>query len=150
MRLLVSAPLFCLLALAAPAAAQSPAGDPCREDIATTALSFDLYRGALTAEGEATVDRLAAMLRACPSRRFELQVHTDTVRTQGFNRRASQQVAQAVRARLVRHGIDPTRLAACGYGESMPLARDPSWRGSRNERLVIKRIDDAAHHRCPS
>lgn len=145
---------FALVALvssiAAPAAAQDTAADPCTQTPVISQLSFNLYEGQLTPESDATVDRLAVVLRACPGAHFELQVHTDTVRSSAFNRRASQQVAERVRDRLVRGGVDAARLAPCGYGESLPLRDvDPSWRGNRNERLVLKRIDDATTHRCP-
>ncbi|MFK7988189.1 MAG: OmpA family protein [Sandaracinaceae bacterium] len=153
MRIFVTASLFALTlwAPSARASAQDAAGNPCTQTPVTTQLAFNLYEGRLSPESEALVDRLAAVLRACPDAHFELQVHTDTVRLTSFNRRASQQVAVQIRDRLVQHGVAAARLAPCGYGESTPLPNvRPSMRGNRNERLVLKRIDDAAAHRCPA
>lgn len=149
MRFIVVLSLASLLPVTA--AAQEAAQNPCTTTPVTTQLSFNLYEGRLNPESEAMIDRLADVLRACPEAHFELQVHTDPVRLSSFNRRASQQVADRIRARLVQRGIPAARLAPCGYGESQPLPDvRPSMRGTRNERLVLKRIEVAATHRCPA
>jgi outer membrane protein OmpA-like peptidoglycan-associated protein len=41
------------------------------------------------------------------------------------------------------YGIDPDRLVARGYGESMPVASNLTEEGrARNRRVVFTRIDD--------
>lgn len=149
-RLLVIASL--LAVAAPPTASAQDMGDPCTSAEVTIVLAFDLYGGRVEDRERGTIDRLAALLRACPDRSFELQLHTDTVRTSAFNRRASQSVAEHVRAMLVERGIPADRLAPCGYGESRPLSIDPSWdQRTPNQRLVLRALPGpAAAHRCPA
>lgn len=151
MRMLAIALGLALVAL--PAQAQAPdvdVGDPCHEAERTIPLAFDLYAGRVTDASLPLLDRLAERLRACPSRAFELQVHTDTVRLTSFNARQSAAVARHVRELLVVRGVDGARLVACGYGEAHPIGGPPSWHGSPNERLVVRVLTGpASAHRCP-
>jgi outer membrane protein OmpA-like peptidoglycan-associated protein len=79
-----------------------------------------------------------------------VQVHTDTVRVGAFNLRGSQQVAGAIRDRLIAQGVPASRVVACGYGESQPLTQQPQWQGSPNARVVWHRIDvPMATFACP-
>ncbi len=136
------------LAGAPPALAQ----DGCAALSFTVPLRFDLYRGQVDVASQREVlDRVAERLRACPGQAVELQVHTDTVRLASFNLRASRAVAEHVRALLAERGVEPSRIAACGYGETLPVANDPRWDGrSTNERLVVRAIPSAGAHRCPA
>lgn len=145
--------LLALLAAASVAAGQRrPAvGDPCAEPEVTIQLVFDLYQGQVARSEGRKLDALAARLRACPDKAFELQVHTDTVRMSSFNARQSQAVADHVRQLLVERGIPATRLVACGYGESHPLQQDPNWNGrAPNNRLVVRALPgEASAYHCP-
>lgn len=144
--------LLAVLTFAAPTSAQAPdVGDPCAEPERTLPLAFDLYQGRVLDESLPLVDRIAERLRACPSRTFELQVHTDTVRLAAFNARQSAAVARHLRELLAARGVAASRLVACGYGESRPLGTAPTWRGSPNERLVLRALPGpASEHRCPA
>lgn len=115
----------------------------------TAPLRFDLYQGRLAPQQDQVLDRIAERLRACPSQTIELQVHTDTVRTSAFNLRQSHAVAQELKLALSRRGVDPSRLVACGYGEAQPLSTPGQWRGSPNERVVVRALADPSAHRCP-
>mgnify|MGYP002074361622 CR=1 FL=1 len=131
-----------VLAAAAPAAA-------CTEAPATYPLVFDLFAGRVDPASYPVLDALAARLAACPDRAIELQVHTETVRTGAFNLRASQAVAEDVRALLVARGVDPSRLLPCGYGEERPLGGPPSWApNAPGNRLVVRAVPSARPSAC--
>ena len=135
----------------APDARPAPVPDPCAAQTVTMALEFDLFAGEVAATENARIGALAAHLAACPQLSFELQVHTDTVRSSAFNARASQNVAEHVRRLLGARGIGAARLAACGYGESAPRT-GPSWDATTpNTRLVLRALPaGASAHRCPA
>jgi outer membrane protein OmpA-like peptidoglycan-associated protein len=134
----------------------APAGTGCpapgaRVDAAR--ITFDLYAVTLGADSGPALDAVAARLRDCASLQVEIQVHTDTVRTSAFNARQSQRVAELLRDRLVAAGIDASRLAPCGYGESRPVdPRATDWTpGSPNARVEWHVLaGPAASHGCPS
>lgn len=134
--------LFCL-----PAGARA---QDCARLSFSAPLRFDLYQGRLAPGQDAVFERIASRLRACPGTTVELQVHTDTVRTAGFNLRQSHAVAQELKLALARLGVDPNRLVACGYGEERPNVTPGQWQGSPNERVEVRTLANPAAHRCPN
>ena len=75
--------------------------------------------------------------------RFEIAGHTDSVGSDEDNMALSRTRAETLKTYLVEtHGIDPARLVARGYGESMPLATNDTPEGrAKNRRVVFKRLD---------
>jgi len=69
-------------------------------------------------------------------RRVEVQGHTDNSGTPDHNMVLSEQRADAVRAWLVQHGVQPDRLVAKGYGQDKPIVPNvtPQMR-ARNRRV---------------
>jgi len=115
-------------------------------------IAFDLYAATVAPDSLPIVDAVAARLRACASLQIEIQVHTDTVRAGVFNARQSQRVAEALRERLVAQGVDASRVAACGYGESRPITSAIDWTArSANMRVEWHALaTPAAAHVCPA
>lgn len=114
-------------------------------------IGFDLYEGTLAPEALAPIDSVARRLVACPDLEVEIQVHTDSMRMGVFNARGSQAIAEAIRARLVAGGADASRLSACGYGESRPIAPNTTAEGrATNMRVDFVRLaGPASAHVCP-
>lgn len=114
-------------------------------------IAFDLYAPALDPASHPAIDAVARRMIACPDLRIEIQVHTDTRRTEAFNARASQAIAVLIRERLIAQGVPADRVVACGYGESRPITEggrapyDPA-----NTRVEWIRVPDARAVRCPA
>lgn len=115
-------------------------------------VTFDLYSGTVAPDSLPIVDAVAARLRGCADLQVEIQVHTDTVRMASFNARQSQRVAEVLRDRLVADGVDVSRLAACGYGESRPVSNAVDWTSrSANMRVEWHTLaTPASGYVCPS
>lgn len=108
-------------------------------------IGFDLYQSTLAPESLERIDAVAHRLRACPELEVEVEVHTDSMRMGVFNARASRAIAEAIRARLVASGADGRRIAACGYGESRPIAPNTTAEGrATNMRVDFMRLSDPA------
>jgi outer membrane protein OmpA-like peptidoglycan-associated protein len=72
-----------------------------------------------------------------PDVKIEVQGHTDSVGSDKYNLNLSNERAGSVKEYLViNHGIDPNRLLARGYGESMPVASNRSESGRQKNRRV--------------
>ena len=69
------------------------------------------------------LDSLYGLLQENPTIRVELGSHTDSRGTKKYNEDLSQKRADAVVQYLTEKGIDPDRLVAKGYGESVPVNR---------------------------
>jgi len=85
-----------------------------------------------------SVDNLAAALASdeLKGRTFTVAGHTDAVGTVDYNMRLSQRRAASVKAYLVSHGVDASRLKTVGKGPTELLnAADP--RAAENRRVEI-------------
>lgn len=125
-------PADCMLLAAA--ATQPPAGAPAAPAPAAPAARVHLLEASglfafdkatvndITAEGRASLDRIAEELKAAPDiRDIEVQAHTDLMGTPQYNFALSQARADAVRAYLERAGVQPGLIRAIGMGERHPV-----------------------------
>jgi OOP family OmpA-OmpF porin len=72
------------------------------------------------------LDEIVQILKDNPKISLEVQGHTDIVGLGPYNEKLSQSRADSVRAYLVAHGIDPSRLVSKGYGMNKPLVPNNS------------------------
>jgi OOP family OmpA-OmpF porin len=66
----------------------------------------------------------------------QIEGHTDSTGGANHNRELSKQRAQSVRNWLIKHGIDPLRLTAAGFGPDRPIDSNATEEGRRNNRRV--------------
>lgn len=106
------------------AAAQRPSSVEGRTIAAGGPIEFEHGSPSLTAEAMATLDGVAALLRARAGIRVvEVEVRSDTRGSAEWNLRLTAARAQAIVAYLISRGIDPRRLRAAGLGEAQPPDR---------------------------
>jgi outer membrane protein OmpA-like peptidoglycan-associated protein/opacity protein-like surface antigen len=104
-------------------------------------VNFRTGSAALTPASRAVLSRAAEMLKASPAVRVEVGGHTDNRGAARANTRLSQLRANAVKAALVRNGIDASRLESKGYGPSEPRADNTTAAGrAQNRRTELKPI----------
>jgi outer membrane protein OmpA-like peptidoglycan-associated protein len=94
----------------------------------------DLAR--LNAEGMRTTQKLADVLQQNPQRRVLVEGFTDSTGTTAHNQDLSERRAAAVQAALKEFGVDTSRVAARGYGESNPVAANDTGANRRLNRRV--------------
>lgn len=93
----------------------------------------------LTADSDAKLARFADALRdpSLARRRFEIGGHTDASGSAEKNLALSQARAELVKAFLVAHGVEASRLVAKGYGaEGLAVPDEP--RDPRNRRVEAR------------
>jgi len=110
------------------------------------AATFGTAQADLTTEGQEVIDRIWNVLQNYPDRRVLVEGHADSRPiSPGFRwKYASNWELSSARAHAVlhylenKHAIEPTRLAAVGYGENDPAADNESTEGrAQNRRVVI-------------
>ncbi len=120
------------LAPAAPAKDFNTAGRMVMDDLRFASGATELGPGPF-----ASLDRLAALLRADPAASVAIVGHTDASGPLAVNITLSRARAQSVRARLVQdYGIPPAQVAAEGVGYLAPLADNRTEEGRQKNRRV--------------
>ena len=105
-------------------------------------LNFATGSAELSGDSAKEVDNLAAILKAYPGVKIEVQGHTDNTGDAGKNKTLSQMRAVAVQARLMgKGGIAADRIKAVGYGDAMPKADNGTAEGrAQNRRIEVKLV----------
>ena len=99
-------------------------------------LTFDTGSAVITEDTAVEVDNLAAVLKAYPNVKIEVQGYTDNQGDPAANMKLSEDRAIAVLTRLVDKGIDAARLTAKGYGEGNPVATNDTAEGRQQNRRI--------------
>lgn len=104
---------------------------------------FDYNEATLRPKSKYELNDLYTFLKENPSVKIVVSGHTDSRGNDSYNLRLSKDRAQAVVDYLVRNGIASNRLAAVGYGETRPIARNENADGSDNPvgRQLNRRIE---------
>lgn len=81
---------------------------------------YDFDKWDIRDDAQPTLNALAENLQLNPAIRIQLSSHTDCRGNDRYNEDLSQKRAQSAVDYLISKGIDPSRLAAKGYGETSP------------------------------
>ncbi len=107
-------------------------------EISLLDVNFDLNKASILSESMPSIENAEYLLKAYPTMMIELRGHTDNSNNTGdpdYNKKLSQKRADAVRAELIKRGIEGSRIKALGFGDSMPIADNSSEDGrARNRR----------------
>jgi outer membrane protein OmpA-like peptidoglycan-associated protein len=82
------------------------------------------------------LDDVADALKEAPDSKLVVEGHTDSRGSDALNQQLSQARADAVRAYLVRRGVDASQVQAVGMGENQPVDDNASAEGRANNRRV--------------
>jgi len=97
---------------------------------------FDINKSTLKVGAIKTLDKVAAFMHKYPERSVLIEGHTDNIGEEDYNQELSVNRALAIRGALVARGIDMSRIATEGLGESAPIASNDSAAGRQLNRRV--------------
>ncbi len=99
---------------------------------------FDFDRATLTPGAREKLSRLVGILQAYPGPyKIELEGHTDSIGSHGYNQRLSEDRARSVASYLREAGIPATRIVGVqGFAETRPVASNDTAAGRQRNRRV--------------
>ena len=102
----------------------------------TSDILFDYNSSALRPESRSTLDQLGTNFRQYPDNRVIVEGHTDSVGSDAFNQRLSEQRAANVADYLIDRGVPASNVIVYGYGEARPKASNETAEGRQLNRRV--------------
>jgi len=114
-------------------------------------VSFDFARAEIKPSFRPTLDKVAGVLNRYPNSIVHVVGHTDSVGSDAYNQRLSEQRAQAVIDYLASVGVARDRLRAEGRGETEPRDTNATEAGrqlNRRVELYVKPIVEGQEQRA--
>jgi outer membrane protein OmpA-like peptidoglycan-associated protein len=102
---------------------------------------FETGQSSLKPEAQHDLGEFAKILTKYPDTNLTIEGFTDSVGNDAYNRKLSQQRADAVVAYLSQAGVARARLVSEGLGETRPVANNASEAGRAKNRRVEIHID---------
>lgn len=106
-------------------------------DKAARNIYFETSSNKLKATSNQSLDVVAQMMKEDNTLYLDIEGHTDNVGTDAFNQQLSEKRANAVKAALIKRGVDESRMTAKGFGETQPIADN----GTADGRAQNRRVD---------
>lgn len=104
--------------------------------IVTHGINFDIDKASIKPESMGTLNMIVNVMKNNPDVKFEIDGHTDNTGESAHNLTLSQQRADAVKAQLIKMGIDESRLTTKGFGDTKPMDSNDTPEGKSNNRRV--------------
>ncbi|MBP9793799.1 MAG: OmpA family protein [Flavobacterium sp.] len=83
---------------------------------------FDYNKASVKKESTLSLNKIYEVLMANPEMKITINAHTDSRGSEAYNLNLSDKRAAAALQYLIKKGIDSSRIASKGYGESKPLS----------------------------
>jgi outer membrane protein OmpA-like peptidoglycan-associated protein len=97
---------------------------------------FDTGKYTLRPGAREKLAKVSGIILAYPSLKLEVEGHTDSVGTDEYNIKLSENRATSVRNYLVEQGINTSFITARGFGKSQPVATNGTAAGRQQNRRV--------------
>ena len=109
------------------------------ETIILNNILFETASADLKEESLSEIKTIKRFLEINPNILIELSGHTDSKGSLKYNSELSLKRANSVKTKLVKEGIDKSRIIAAGYGPTMPIADNKTEEGrAKNRRTELK------------
>ncbi len=100
------------------------------------AIYFNTNKFTFTNETQIRMDKIDQILNDFHATKFIVEGHTDSQGTEAYNKKLSQERADAVKANLIEAGFPASMIEAIGYGEERPIGDNKTKKGRQENRRV--------------
>jgi outer membrane protein OmpA-like peptidoglycan-associated protein len=99
-------------------------------------ITFDNDKATIRKSSSKTLDAAVEALTSYPDVRIEISGHTDAKGDHDHNLDLSRRRAESVKAYLVEHGVDASRIVTIGHGPDKPVDSNDTKAGRANNRRI--------------
>lgn len=99
-------------------------------------VNFDTGKFDLKPDAREKLARVSGILIATPGLKVAVEGHTDSVGSDEFNQRLSEQRANSVRQYLIQSGFPAELITSAGFGKTRPVADNSTAEGRQRNRRV--------------
>jgi len=112
-----------------------------RLNFATRGIQFETAKATLKASSNPMLDEVVSIMGEYTDYSLNMGGHTDSNGSNATNLKLSQARVDAVKAYLIKKGVDPARIHATGYGEDQPIATNKTAAGrAQNRRVTLELV----------
>ena len=104
-------------------------------------INFALGKSTFRKSAISTLQAINAILTAYPKANFVVEGHTDSIGSEAFNQKLSEERASKVVGYLTNNGVDSERLKSVGFGETTPIKSNTTAAGRATNRRVEVKLD---------
>jgi outer membrane protein OmpA-like peptidoglycan-associated protein len=97
---------------------------------------FDTARYTLKPGTQISLAKVSGILQAYPGLKVQVEGYTDSVGSDDYNQKLSENRANAVRDFLITQGVQAANITAAGYGKTKPVADNSTSSGRAQNRRV--------------
>jgi len=97
---------------------------------------FDFDSANLKPGAREKIAHVASILKSHSDLKIQVEGHTDSVGSDGYNVRLSERRAESVRAGMLQQGVNRDVVGTAGFGESKPVATNGTAEGRQQNRRV--------------
>jgi outer membrane protein OmpA-like peptidoglycan-associated protein len=112
-------------------------------DRLTLHVNFDTAKATIKKADDADIQKAEAFIKKYPDAKISLVGYTDSVGGDAYNLKLSERRAEAVKAALVKHGVDANRISTSGRGKADPVGDNATAKGrAENRRTEVLMISE--------
>ena len=100
------------------------------------AILFDFDSAQIRPDAERTLNDVKSVIASYAGRPVRVEGHTDSIASDEYNKKLSEQRAKSVTSWFAAHGVEAARLSAAGLGEAKPVASNDNAAGRQQNRRV--------------
>jgi outer membrane protein OmpA-like peptidoglycan-associated protein len=97
---------------------------------------FDFNKYTLKPGAREKMAKVSGILLAYPGLKIQVEGHTDSIGSDQYNQKLSEQRAYSVRDYVVAQGVPPANVTAVGFGKANPVASNDTAAGRQQNRRV--------------
>lgn len=113
-----------------------PAPEEGTKIISLEGTHFDFDKATLKPEAMSKLDEAVRIMNEHPGIRINVEGHTDSMGSDAYNQKLSDQRSASVVSYLLGKGVATDRMTATGFGESRPVASNDTAEGRAQNRRV--------------